>query len=67
MDFVTYENQVWNIIIKPNIDRMLANDDDILFSGVQIKEKIWLSYEHYKNTVHTYMHNPESLIFLLLL
>ena len=62
MDFVTYENQIWNIIIKPNIDRMLANDDDILFAGVQIKEKIWLSYEQYKNTVHTYMHNPDGKI-----
>jgi hypothetical protein len=41
---------------------MLAEDNDLLFIGGQVKEKIWLAYEKYKNNVHTYMHNPDGRI-----
>ena len=61
MDFAEYE-KIWEQSIKPKIDRMSSSDDDILFIGEHVKEKIWLTYEDYKNTVHTYMYNPDGLI-----
>jgi hypothetical protein len=62
VDFATYENQIWNNIIKPKIDRMLADDNDLLFVNNQLKDRIWLSYEQFKNNVHTYMSNPDGRI-----
>ena len=61
MEFTTYE-RIWDYVIKPEINNMLAKDDDILFIGGQIKEKIWLTYESCKNSVHSYMHNPDGRI-----
>lgn len=61
MDITTYE-RIWEKSIKPKIDRMLSSDDDIIFNEVQIKEKIWLTYEECKNRVHTYMQNPDGRI-----
>jgi len=61
MDFTIYE-KIWKDSIKPQIERMLSNDDDILFKEEQTKEKIWLTYEDYKNKVHTYMYNPDGRI-----
>ena len=61
MDFTTYD-RIWEKSIKPKIDRMLLVDDDIFFIGGQVKEKIWLTYEDYKNKVHSYMHNPDGRI-----
>ena len=61
MDKTTYD-KFWGQSIKPQIDRMLSDDDDIFYIEGQIKEKIWLTYEQYKNTVHTYMHNPDGRI-----
>jgi len=62
VDFATYEKQIWNEIIKPKIDRMIANDNDLLFVDNQLKDRVWLSYEQYKNNVHTYMSNPGGRI-----
>ena len=61
MDRTVYE-RIWEISIRPKIDRMLAADTDIIFVEGQIKEKIWLTYEDYKNKVHSYMHNPDGRI-----
>ena len=61
MDKITYE-RIWEQSIKPKIDRMLSSDDSIFFIGGQIKEKIWLTYEDYKNKVHSYMQNPDGRI-----
>jgi len=64
MDINTYE-RLWENIIKPKIDNMLSNDDDIVFNERQpglLKESVWLTYEDYKNKVHTYMHNPDGRI-----
>ena len=61
MELATYE-KIWENIIKPKIDSMLAKDADILLNGGQLKEKIWLTYEEYKNKVHSYMHNPNGRI-----
>jgi len=61
VDKTTYD-KFWGQSIKPQIDRMLSDDDDIFYIEGQIKEKIWLTYEQYKNTVHTYMHNPDGRI-----
>jgi len=61
MDFAVYE-RIWNEIIKPKIEEMQSSDDDILFIGDQIKDKIWIDYEGYKNSVHTYMRNPDGRI-----
>jgi hypothetical protein len=61
MDKVEYE-KIWNIIIYPKITRMTLINDEILFIEGQIKEKIWLTYEKCKNTIHTYMHNPDGRI-----
>jgi hypothetical protein len=61
VDKTTYD-KFWEQSIKPQIDRMLSDDDDIFYIEGQIKEKIWLTYEQYKNTVHTYMHNPDGRI-----
>jgi len=41
---------------------MLSENDEILFIGEHVKEKIWLTYEDYKNKVHTYMHDPQGRI-----
>jgi hypothetical protein len=61
MEFPTYE-KMWNSCIKPKIDIMQAEDNDLLFVEGQVKEKIWCTYEDYKNKVHTYMYNPGGLI-----
>lgn len=61
MEFAFYE-KMWSDSIKPKIDRMIADDDDLLFTEGQIKEKIWYTYEDYKNKVHTYMRNPDGRI-----
>ncbi|WP_461255610.1 hypothetical protein [Treponema sp. R80B11-R83G3] len=61
MDINTYE-RLWENIIKPKINEMLSNDDDIIFNDGQFKERVWLTYEEYKNKVHTYMHNPDGRI-----
>jgi len=61
VEFTTYE-KLWDNCIKPKIDKMLEDDDDLLYNRVQVKEKIWYTYEDYKNKVHTYMHNPDGLI-----
>jgi hypothetical protein len=61
MDITVYES-VWADIIKPTIDRMLAKDNDILFTKGQFKEQVWMTYENNKNKVHTYMHNPDGRI-----
>jgi hypothetical protein len=61
MDFAIYE-KIWENSIKPKIDRMLLADDDIIFNEGQVKEKIWLTYEDFKNRVHSYMHNPDGRI-----
>jgi len=61
MDFATYEN-LWANCIKPKIDRMREEDDDIYFIEGQVKEKIWKTYESYKNDIHTYMYNPNGRI-----
>jgi len=61
MDLPTYE-KLWANTIRPKITRMLEDDDDILFIGDQVKEKIWYAYEDYKNKVHTYMRNPDGRI-----
>ena len=61
MDKVVYES-LWDLSFKPKIDRMLTSDDGIFFVEGQIKEKIWLTYEECKTTIHTYMHNPDGRI-----
>jgi hypothetical protein len=61
MDKTKYD-EIWERSIGPKIKRMLSKDNDILFVGGQIKEKIWLAYEQCKNNVHTYMHNPDGRI-----
>ena len=61
MDLTTYE-KLWTESIKPKIDRMLSVDEDIFFVDGQVKEKIWLTYEDYKNKVHSYMRNPDGRI-----
>jgi|GEM_PF-2029000 len=61
MDKVVYE-RLWDQSIKPKINRMLSEDDYIFFIDGQVKEKIWLTYEEYKNRVHTYMHDPDGRI-----
>jgi len=61
MEYIFFE-KIWERSIKPKIDRMLSDDSDIVFNEVQIKERIWLTYEEYKNKVHTYMYNPNGLI-----
>ena len=60
MERAIYE-KLWENTIYPKIEEMLS-DNDIIFVGGQIKEKIWLTYEKYKNSVHTYMHNPNGRI-----
>ena len=61
MELATYD-YLWANSIKPKIDRMLSSDDDIFFVEGQVKEKIWLTYEDYKNKVHTYMLDPDGRI-----
>ena len=61
MERTTYE-RIWEKSIRPKINRMLAVDNDIVFIEGQVKEKIWLTYEEYKNRVHSYMHNPDGRI-----
>lgn len=61
MDFTIYE-KIWKNSIKPQVERMLSVDDDIIFKEEQTKEKIWLTYEDYKNKVHTYMRYPDGRI-----
>ena len=61
MDKTIYE-KLWVQSIRPKIDRMLLSDDSIFFIDGQVKEKIWLTYEDYKNKVHTYMHYPDGRI-----
>jgi hypothetical protein len=61
VDRAIYE-KIWEKSIKPKIDRMLLADDDIFFIGGQVKEKIWLTYEDYKNKVHSYMQDPDGRI-----
>jgi len=61
MDFQAYE-KIWQNSIKPQIDRMTSTYDDIVYTEGQVKEKIWLTYEDYKNKVHSYMHNPDGRI-----
>ena len=61
MELATYE-KIWENIIKPKINSMLAKDADIFLNGGQLKEKIWFTYEEYKNKVHSYMHNPNGRI-----
>ena len=61
MDLTTYE-RIWEKSIKPKIERMLLADNNIVFIEGQVKEKIWLTYEDYKNKVHSYMHNPDGRI-----
>ena len=39
MDISTYE-KIWELSIKPKIDRMLASDNYIIYAGGQVKEKI---------------------------
>jgi len=58
----TIYERVWTKSVVPKINRILASDNDIVFVEGQIKEKIWLTYESYKNRVHTYMHDPDGLI-----
>ncbi|MCL2440551.1 MAG: hypothetical protein FWD14_02305 [Treponema sp.] len=62
MEYTKYEQEIWNKIINPKIVRMTSEDEDLLFIGTHVKEKIWLTYEKYKNSVHTYMHNPDGRI-----
>jgi len=61
MEYAFFE-RIWENSIRPKIDRMLATNGDIVFNEVQLKDKIWLTYENYKNRVHTYMHNPDGRI-----
>ena len=61
MDFPIYE-RIWERSIKPKIDRMLAADSNNFFVERQVKERIWRTYEEYKNAVHSYMHNPDGRI-----
>jgi len=61
MDIAVYE-RVWKYSIQLKIDRMLQADTDIFFVEGQVKDKIWLTYEDYKNKVHSYMHNPDGRI-----
>jgi len=61
MERAIYE-RIWRNSIKPKIDRMLLVDDDIIFNEGQFKEKIWLTYEDYKNRVHSYLYDPDGRI-----
>jgi hypothetical protein len=61
MERTIYE-KIWEKSIRPKIDRMLLADNNIIFVEGQIKEKIWLTYEDYKNRVHSYMYNPDGRI-----
>jgi len=61
MDISTYE-KFWTSSMKPKIDRMVFDDNDIFFIDGQVKEKIWMTYEEFKNKVHSYMHNPDGKI-----
>jgi len=61
MEKIIYE-KLWEQTIKPKINRMLSEDNNIIFIGEHVKEKIWLTYEDTKNKVHTYMHNPDGRI-----
>jgi hypothetical protein len=61
MNYQKYE-EIWEKSIKPKIERMLSYDDDLFFTGGQIKENIWLAYENFKNKVHTYMQDPDGRI-----
>jgi hypothetical protein len=61
MELAVYE-KLWACCIKPQIDRMLSADADIIFTEGQVKEKIGLTYEDYKNRVHTFMRDPDGRI-----
>ena len=61
MELKTYE-KIWEKSIIPKINRMLSVNDDIIFKEEQIKEKIWLTYEDFKNKVHSYMQYPDGRI-----
>ena len=61
MERATYDS-LWSNSIMPIIDEMLSKNTDIYFVGGQVKEKIWLTYEDFKNRVHSYMQNPEGRI-----
>jgi len=61
MELAIYE-EVWSKCIKPKIDSMLSEDNDIFLNGGPIKEKIWQTYQKCRNSVHTYMYDPDGLI-----